>query len=398
MKNEPTMTNEGYLDGVRALLPALRERASLTEQTRRLPDATVDEFRRAGLLRALQPARWGGGELEPRTFYRAVMEVGAVCPSSAWVLGVIGVHDWQLALFPEQAQVDVWGRDPSVQASSSYAPTGKVERVPNGFRLRGRWSFSSGCDLCQWVILGGVAPSDEGMPDMRSFLVPRTDYRIDDTWHVAGLSGTGSKDIVVDGAFVPEHRTHRFLDAFQLANPGQTLNDGPLYRLPFACVFAYVLAAPAIGAAEGALEVYRTQTRGRRTAYEAARVAEDAFAQVRLAEAAARIDAARDRLLATFDEMMSLARANQEIPLERRTRARWDAANAVKWSVEAVDLLFAASGGRAIFLDNPIQRFFRDVHAMRAHALNNPDKAARTFARADLGVPPDPNAPTDLFV
>jgi 3-hydroxy-9,10-secoandrosta-1,3,5(10)-triene-9,17-dione monooxygenase len=392
------MTSEQYLDRIRALLPAIGERAPLTEQTRRLPDATVEEFRRSQVLRGLRPERWGGFELEPRTFYQGVMEMAAVCPSTAWVLGVVGVHDWQLALFPPEAQREVWGADPGVHASSSYAPTGKVEAAPGGFRLRGRWSFSSGCDLCDWVILGGAAPTDGGVPEMRSFLLPRTDYRIDDTWHVAGLAGTGSKDIVVEDAFVPEHRTHRFLDAYRLSNPGQALNDGPLYRLPFATVFAYVLAAPAIGAATGALALYRTQTAGRRAAYDASRVAEDAFAQVRLAEAAARIDAGRDRLLSTFDELMALARAGEHVPVERRTRARWDAANAVKWSIEAVDLLFESSGGRAIFLANPIQRFFRDVHAMRAHALNNPDKAACLFARMELGAPTDPKAPAELFV
>ena len=215
------MTPEAYLERVRALLPDLRERTARAEQLRRLPDETFADFQEAGLFRALQPRRYGGYELDPGTFYQAVMEVGAVCGSSAWILGVIGVHNWHLAIFPPQAQEDVWGEDTSVQLSTSLAPTGTVERVEGGYRLQGRWSFSSGCDFCQWAVLGGIAPpAEDGQPpDARVFLVPRSDYAIDDNWHVMGLCATGSKDLVVDDAFVPEYRTHSYQDAFHLQTP-----------------------------------------------------------------------------------------------------------------------------------------------------------------------------------
>src|SRR5512139_4109910 len=174
------MNREQYLERVRSLVPALRERAPACEALRRLPDETVKDYQSLGLLRALQPKSFGGFELDPWTFYEGVMEVSSACASSGWVLGVVGVHNWQMGLFPEQAQRDVWGGDTSVQISSSYAPTGKAERVDGGFRLSGRWSFSSGCDLCDWVFLGCVAPGEGPVPDMRTFLVPRSDYRIDD--------------------------------------------------------------------------------------------------------------------------------------------------------------------------------------------------------------------------
>ncbi|MGZ6211287.1 MAG: acyl-CoA dehydrogenase family protein, partial [Candidatus Binataceae bacterium] len=218
------MDGDEYLERVRELIPAFRERTALTERTRRLPDESWADFQRAGLLRALQPARWGGFELHPSAFYRAVMEVGAACPSTGWVLGVLGVHSWQLAAFPERAQQEVWGADSTIQASSSYAPTGKIERVEGGFRVSGRWSFSSGCDFCHWVILGGSTRNPDGTPDARSYLLARSDYEIDDNWHVMGLNGSGSKDIVVSGAFVPEYRTHKFLDAYNRDNPGQAVN------------------------------------------------------------------------------------------------------------------------------------------------------------------------------
>jgi len=382
------MTPEAYLDRVHALLPAVRERARHAEQLRRLPDETFEDFQAAGLFRCLQPKRYGGYELDPGTLYRAIMEVGTACGSSAWILGVVGVHNWHLALFPPQAQDDVWGEDTSVQLSTSLAPTGTVERVDGGFRLRGRWSFSSGCDFCQWAVLGGLAPEKDGPPDMRTFLVPRRDYTIDDTWYAVGLCGTGSKDLVVEDAFVPEYRTHSYRDAFHLRNPGAVVNDGPLYQLPFGLVFPACIASPAVGVALGALDAFREQTRTRVSPRDQSRVVEDPFIQLHLADAAAEVEAARDRLLDDFAAMMRLVRAGEEIPLTQRARYRWDITRAADRSVRAVDRLFEASGGRGIFLDNPIQRAWRDVHAIRAHAGNNLEKAAAIFGRSEFGLPP----------
>jgi len=384
------MTPETYLERVRSLLPALRERAAGAEQLRRLPDETFKDFQESGAFRCLQPRHHGGYELDPRTFYQAVMDVGTVCGSSAWILGVIGIHNWHLGLFPPEAQEDVWGKDTSTQVSTSLAPTGTVTRGDGGFRLSGRWSFSSGCDFCEWAVLGGQVPTATpgDPPDVRTFLIPRRDYQIDDNWHVVGLCATGSKDIVVDDAFVPEYRTHSYRDAFHLTNPGTVVNDGPLYRLPFGILFPNALAAPAIGVALGALDHFREQTKTRVNPRDKSRVAEDPFTQFHLAEAAADVHAARDRLFANFTAMIELVEAGKPIPLEQRARYRWDAAKATDWSVAVVDRLFLASGGRGIFLGNPIQRAWRDVHAMRAHAGNVPERAAAIFGRSEFGLPP----------
>ena len=371
------------IEAARALAPALAERVAEADALRRVPDATIADFRDAGFFRMLQPARWGGLEVEPRTFFDVQMTIGAACASSAWVLGVVAVHAWQLALFPLAAQEEVWGADRAALISSSYAPTGKVTRVDGGFRISGRWSFSSGCDHCQWVFLGGMVPGDA--PEMRTFLVPRRDYRIEDNWHVVGLKGTGSKDIVVEDAFVPEHRTHRLIDGFKRSSPGNEVNPAPLYRLPFGQIFVRSVSTTAIGIAQGALDAYRRNTASRIAASDGAKVALDPSAQAVAAHAAAAIEDLRATLHRNFEELMGQAARGEEMPLERRLKFRLDSSLAVARAVEVVDALFTESGGRAIFLGSPLLRCFLDVHAARAHYANNPEKPGRNFGGVLLG-------------
>ena len=372
----------------RALKTVLFERAPAAAALRRVPDETMADLHDAGFLRLLQPSRWGGAEAHPGLFFEVQSTLAAGCPSTAWVLGVLGVHAWQLALFPLEAQEEVWGRDPTTLISSSYAPTGKVERAPGGYRISGRWSFSSGCDHGQWAFLGGFVPPEKAgdPPDMRTFLVPRADYQIDDNWHVMGLRATGSKDVVVDGAFVPEHRTHRLIDGFKQKSPGNPHNPAPLFRLPFGQIFVRSVSTSAIGIAQGALDAYRAVTAKRIAASDGGKVAEDPAAQTVCARAAAELDGVRRVLQRNMDELMTLVTAERELPMERRVQYRFDSSLAVERCVAAVDLLFTASGGRAIFEGSPIQRFFLDAHSARAHYANNPDKPGRNAGGVMLGL------------
>ena len=222
--------HDQLLANARALQPVLRERITQAESDRMLSAETIRDFHDAGFWRMLQPKRYGGLEVHPNTFFDVQMTVAEACSSTSWVLGVVAVHAWQLALFDKRAQDEVWGDNPEALVSSSYAPTGKVKRVEGGFEISGRWSFSSGCDHCDWVFLGGFAPVEEGSPpDMRTFLVPKSDYTIEDNWHTMALKGTGSKDVVIDKAFVPEYRTHRMSDGFRCDNPGNAENPAALY-------------------------------------------------------------------------------------------------------------------------------------------------------------------------
>jgi 3-hydroxy-9,10-secoandrosta-1,3,5(10)-triene-9,17-dione monooxygenase len=378
-----------------AMQAALAERAPEAAQLRRVPDATIAAFHDAGFFRMLQPSRWGGLEKDPQEFFEVQQAVGAACASSAWVLGVLGVHAWQLALFPLAAQEEVWGADSSVLISSSYAPTGKVTREAGGYKISGRWSFSSGCDHAQWIFLGGlVPPAQEGAPpEMRTFLLPRKDYAIEDNWHVMGLKGTGSKDIVVDSVFVPEHRTHRLIDGFKRSSPGNEHNPAPLFRLPFGQIFVRSVSTTAIGIAQGALDAYRKNTASRIAASDGAKVSLDPSAQVVAARAAHVIEGLRAKLRANFDEMMAAVRAGEDLALEKRLQWRLDSSMAVVKSVEVVDELFTESGGRAIFDGSSLQRAFLDVHAARAHYANNPEKPARNLGGVLLGA-----KNTDFFV
>jgi 3-hydroxy-9,10-secoandrosta-1,3,5(10)-triene-9,17-dione monooxygenase len=382
-------TTPSLIDRAIGLAPLLREHSDETARLRRLPDATWNALLDSGLLRGLQPSRRGGGEADPFEHFAAVAEVARADGSAGWVAGVIGVHPWQLALFPKEAQEEVWGEDPTVMHSSSYAPTGKAEKVAGGYRLSGRWSFSSGCDHCKWVnlgaIAGGVDVDGVSMPDLRSFMVPRRDYVIDDNWKVAGLCGTGSKDIVVGGAFVPEHRSQSHWD-YTLGRelPGWKINPAPLYRLPFAIVFNNALTASVLGAARGFLEQWIEISRTRKGGLGGI-VAEDPFSQKLLTESAYAIDAGFLLMRRDFDELMDAAVAGKSLPLVRRAAMRYAACRSAQLAARAVDRLFEASSGKAIFLDHPLQRRYQDIKAMLGHAYLNVDQPARLHGALAFG-------------
>jgi 3-hydroxy-9,10-secoandrosta-1,3,5(10)-triene-9,17-dione monooxygenase len=306
------------------------------------------------------------------------------------VASVIGVHNWQLALFPDRAQDDVWGEDTGTRMSSSYAPTGKDRAVDGGYRLSGRWSFSSGCDHATWVLLGGIVPpGEDGRPaDFRTFLLPLGDYAIEDVWNTVGLRGTGSNDIVVDDAFVPAYRSLSFNDTARCVCPGQQSNPAPLYRVPYGSIFSYAITTPIIGMATGAYEAHVSYLHERvRASYVGVKAAEDPFAQVRVAEAAADLDAAWLALGTNMRELMEYTAAGERIPMRLRLRIRRDQVRGTGQAINAVDRLFENSGGRALAVGTPIQRFWRDAHAGRVHAINDPERALVMFGRGEFGLP-----------
>jgi 3-hydroxy-9,10-secoandrosta-1,3,5(10)-triene-9,17-dione monooxygenase len=375
-----------YLDTLESVLPEIAARAGEAEELRRIPAETIRTLRERGLMKALQPARYGGFELDPLTFYRAAGRIGEVCGSTAWVFGILGVHPWQLGLFPDEAQREVWGEDDTTLVASTYAPVGQVKAVEGGFEISGRWPWSSGTDHCQWVFLGGINASDTTQLDMRTFLLPRSDYEIIDTWRAVGLRGSGTNDILVESAFVPEHRTLSFADTGRCDCPGNAVNKAPLYRLPFASVFATAIESAALGIAGGLLHAYRELLTERfKIAYgEAAR--EDPHAQTKLAQAHSMVDSAWLQLERNLGVVDQAARRGEAADMLDRARLRHDQAYGVSRAVEAADLCFESSGGAALRDGHPLQRFWRDIHAARQHAINDYERAAEMYGRALLGV------------
>jgi len=370
----PIPTREILLERARALIPVLKSRSEAATAARALPKETIQDLQEAGLFRVLQPRRYGGYEHDPQVFFDIQMALAEGCMSTAWVYGVIGVHPFQLGLFDPKAQADVWGKDDATLVSSSYQPVGKVERVDGGFRLSGRWGFSSGCDHCDWVFLGSLIPPAEpgGPPEMRTFLLPRSDYQIVHDWNVFGLQATGSHGIVVNNAFVPEHRTHKAVDGFLCKNPGQAQNSAPLYRLPWAQVFVRAVSTAAIGALQGGLNAFTGIAAKRVSTNTGKSTKLDPFALNAAARTQSAILEMKTVLMKSFDDMMATIRAGKEIPVPDRIRYRFESSQVVRRCGALCDELMPLLGGRAIYMDSPLVRYWLDINAARAHVANDP--------------------------
>ncbi|MCU1395199.1 MAG: flavin-dependent monooxygenase [Ilumatobacteraceae bacterium] len=378
------------LDRVRELAPKLRERGAAHDDARRLVDQTVSDLRDSGVMRLMQPARYGGYEADPLVFYECVLAIAAADGASGWVTGVVGVHPWQLALCDDRLQHEIWGADPDTWVSSTYMPGGLVTAADDGYRLSGRWRFSSGSDLCSWVILGTViqdANDEFGLGPQ--VILPRSDYAVVDTWRTMGLRGTGSNDIVVDDAFIPSYRTVSFPSLNDGTAPGRAGNPGPLYGLTFGALFANSITAPIIGMAEGmvaeAVDFYRT----RQSMAFGKTLDTDPYTMAAIGDAAREVDACRLLLMRDVGEMYEGAQAGTHPSMDDRIRARRDQVAGGRRALRAIDELFDRAGAGAIFTDSPMQRLFRDAHAARHHTALTPlEPALSGWARHAMGLGP----------
>lgn len=386
--NDPTATNspsrEELLRRAEALVPVLRERALATEELRRLPPETVEDLRRSDLVSVVQPASGGGLERSFVDLLEVTATVSRGCGSAGWCLGVMAVHNWLLGLFPEEAQKEVFEPNPRPTFAAVFAPMGKAEPTDGGSRLSGRWSFASGCDNGDWVAVCGVTQGDA--PDLVMHLVPKSDFRIDDTWFVSGLRGTGSKDIVVEDAFVPAHRTLSLIQASIGSCPGHAINEAPLFKVAFTGGLILALTGAGLGIAEGALDHFQEQLKSRVMVFDGREQKQQPAAQMRLAESAAEIDAARMLILDAARRMDEGAAAGTIPDEATRVRYRRNAAFAARLCARAVDRLFEASGGSGLRDQSPLQRAFRDVHAAGAHAILAWDTAAEIAGRHMVGL------------
>lgn len=375
------MNFETMMAAIAELQPLLRERAPQTRELRKVPQESIDALQEMGFFLALQPKRYGGLEMTPQEFFKMQIALAEGCMSTAWAGGIIAIHALQVAMMDDRAQQAVWSESIHTRVSSSYAPMGKVEVVDGGFKLSGRWGWSSGGDHCTWVLVGAIVPGE----GYRTFLVPRGDYQLVDTWHSMGLEGTGSNDIVIEGCFVPDYMTHKQSDGFAGTNPGLAVNDAPLYKLPWAQSFIRVVSTPAIGACKATLELYKHAVLNKASG-DPTKLAGDTQVVERIAAAMNGIDEMESLLFRNFDRMMAQVEAGEEIPLQDRILYRYQASLVISKSIGIIDSLFEVAGGHSVFTNSEIQQRFRDVHTARAHVANNPTGFARNLGGVELGM------------
>lgn len=389
-ENPADVTNEEYVSRAQALAPKLRERSPATNAARRISMETIEEMRDANLFSLLQPKRFGGSERGLVPYVDCVTSMAAGCASAGWVFSVLSIHVFQLGLYPEQAQIDVWGANPRALIASSYMPGGKAIPTKGGYTLSGRWKFSSGCQVAEWIILGAVidGTGGGGPPEVRFMLLPMSDVEIIDVWDVIGLRGTGSNDIGVKEIFVPEHRTLKMQEAVDGVSPGSKVNPGPLYCLPMYAVFPVCLCSPGVGNAKGAMDVFIEMMSGYTTG-RGASVGDFHTTQARLGEASALIDAAELILRRDAAEIMETSAAGDKLTMEQRARCRRDHAFTAEYCMRAVDQLYKVTGGAGLQNDNPLQGYFRDAHAIAAHIANNWDIAGPLYGAVRLGRNPN---------
>ncbi|QOZ21962.1 MULTISPECIES: acyl-CoA dehydrogenase family protein [Bradyrhizobium] len=374
----------------KALVPALRERASRTEELRRLPPETERDLLDSGLFRILQPKRVGGSELDYVALVDCADALGQGDASVSWNFANLASHHWMLGMFAPEAQSAVWGEDPDALIASSFVfPAGRARKVGGGYVLSGHWPFSSGVESCGWNMLASVVASDDEADgvEYRLFLLNRRDYSIDDTWNAAGLRGTGSNDVRVTDAFVPEHMTVAVSDLAGGATPGSIVNPNALYMLPVFSLFPYVLSGVGLGNAQACLDDYVEIARHRVSTYNRAKIGDLQSTQIKIAEASAKIDAARLIMRTNCVEALAEVRRGDIPGIAAKTKLRRDGAFAVNLCTEAVSLLFAAGGARSLFTSGALQRQFRDAHAVNSHLAFNFDAAGTNYGRVALGLP-----------
>lgn len=382
------------LDTIAERADELRALGPVNESLGRLDDKAAKLLREVGMIRMLQPKVYGGLEAHPRDFAEAVMALAALDGSTGWVAGVVGIHPWQMAMADPQVQHQVWGSDADTWIASPYAPMGVLRLVDGGYRFDGRWQFSSGTDHCDWIFLGAHVGDEEGNrlqpPVSMHVILPRADYEIvEDSWDVVGLRGTGSKDIVVRDVFVPEHRViplESMMDGSQPRNAGLT---NPAYHLPFSCAFPLGITAAVIGIAEGALAHHLDYQRDRVSVI-SGQVKDDPYVLSAIGDAAAEIHASRVALLDNVARIYDIVASGAEVSFEQRAIGRRIQVQAAWRAVRAVDEIVARSGGNAMRMDNPLQRFWRDAHMGLAHAIHVPGAVLHSSALTQLGIEPPP--------
>lgn len=363
--------------------PRWAQRSGEAERVGAISPETAAELRALDAHRSLQPAEFGGLQDSFATHTRIMAAIGEYCGSAAWCAGVWSAHNWMVGLLPPETQAELWA-DPAALISASIVPKTPFDTDGDDVIVKGRFAFASGCDHAEWLGVGGLAQWDSPTPVI--CVLPAGQIEIDaESWNVIGLAGTGSKDLVIDEPIrVPAHRVLRTPQAATRQAPGQQGHDRTLYRAPFRPTAIIVLAAPVIGLTKATLRRFQERLDGHVLMAHQGSQRSDPAAALRLAESAAEAHAAELVLLDACHRLDRLAATDEPDPVVVASIAR-DTAYSVRLCASAVDRLYEASGGSALRIDEPIQRYWRDVHAARSHAVLTWDGAAETYAAALLG-------------
>ncbi|GAB2859603.1 acyl-CoA dehydrogenase family protein [Actinocorallia aurea] len=360
------------LDRVMQHAELLENDGPVSEDLGRVSDEVAAVLRESGVIRMLQPRDFGGSEAHPTDFLRTAFEIGARNGAAGWVTGVVGVHPHELALGDLRMQREIWGEDPDTWVASPYAPMGRARPVDGGYVFNGRWPFSSGTDHCQWVMIGGLITDQEGnVTDRKTihFVLPRSDYEImHDSWDVMGLRGTGSKDIVVKDAFVPEYRLIRTDPITDGSAGASTGREAPLYAMPRNAMFSGAVTTATIALAQGTLAAYVKWTRERSSRFGSA--SSDPFQLSVLAPAAADIDASIGHVLHDMDRAFDIVSSGRLLTLSERAEIRRNQVSASHRAAAAADEIFKVSGGSQLHAKNPMQRMWRDCQSALHHVQN----------------------------
>jgi 3-hydroxy-9,10-secoandrosta-1,3,5(10)-triene-9,17-dione monooxygenase len=362
-----------------ALAEMIGEDAPSAANRRGVAPDVIAAIRNAGLFRILQPRRWGGFELDPWTFARVQIALARADMSVGWVYGVLGVHNFQMALFDDRAAEEVWGEDDGVLIASTFQPGGRAEPVPGGYRFQGRWKFSSGCDHVDWIFLGGTLDGE-----FLTCLVPRRDYAVVDAWQVMGLKATGSHDIVVEDIFVPEHRVHRSSDGFRCDSPGNKVNSGWLYRLPFHQVFIRAITNGCIGGLQAMLDEYLTYAQKRISVISGA-PRDDPDAQWACGLARVTVDQQMALIERNFEALSVYAHRGEPPPFEERLRYKFQSSSAAHICLDAARQLFECAGGTGIYDNQRFGRIISDLTTAKQHAAAQHRVTGRSLGAHLLG-------------
>lgn len=381
-------TREDLLDRARQLVPTVRARQDEAEGLRRVPDASVEEMREAGLHRILQPARYGGAEEHFAGMVDVVSAMTTGCASTGWVLAQYISHNCLFGYWPPEGQDEIWSPRPDVTTAGVLIPgCGQATRVNGDWRLTGQWPFASGVYGADWFIGAAFAETDGGAKEARLFAVPRAEIEILDTWHSLGLRATGSADVKIDGVRVPDHRSLP-VEATKGGGtaPGCAVNSAATFKLGAFSMFSINQGTVSYGIGRATVDSYVEQIRERVARSSGGRVAEYATAQSKVGEAAVCADTAGLLLYDCCDRGMALAERGEVPPMELKTKVRATATYAGNLASRAVDLIFTLSGGAALYDSHPLSRAMRDMKAAQAHITQTWDANGVNYGRVLLGL------------